>query len=534
MPQQSLSDFVADLESTGQLVRIKDQVSVDQLPSIMEANPDTAVLVENVKDCGFQFLANAYSNRTQYAQALGCDAQHLGQRIAELGSVQHPPQEVKSAPCKDVIVTGDDVDLTALPLFLHHEHDGHAYIQDTSVVSRDPDTGLINWGIYRFMFRTPNELNVDMRNDTHTARIHAKKYLARGEDMPIAVVIGGPALDKIAAMYSVAGVDDWDVLGGFYGEPAQVVKCETNDLTVPATAEIVLEGRVITTEGWVYDEGPYGEFTGTYGGGLPHNCRVVIDAITYRKNGIYQHATIGGMHPGRTDMAVWNATIESDLMAAISKAGVDVREVFIPEGGGTNIAYAQINPVGGGDAKQTLALMLTASRQWLPKIAYVFDTDVDIFDPDRVAWAMAWRFDPSKDIMVLPEQNILPLDPMGQKDAPPLNFPKVGFDCTIPIVGNYDKLSFAACHVTQPLPDPGTVTELSHDQLVKAMTDYIKAAPRSWKDIIEQFNGQPYPAVYRAFGALRPKLGRVVADRPAYPYTFSDTCFVTGSDAESK
>jgi UbiD family decarboxylase len=89
--------------------------------------------------------------------------------------------------------------------------------------------------------------------------------------MPVAVVIGGPTLDKIASMFSFPGVDDWDILGGFYGESAKVVKCETNDLTVPANAEIIMEGRMMTSEGWIYDEGPYGEYTGTYGAGLPKN-----------------------------------------------------------------------------------------------------------------------------------------------------------------------------------------------------------------------------------------------------------------------
>jgi len=74
------------------------------------------------------------------------------------------------------------------------------------------------------------------------------------------------------------------------------VRCETSGLTVPANAEIVLEGRVMTTEGWIHDEGSYGEYTGTYGGGLPHNNRFVVDCITYRKDAIYQYATIGGLH----------------------------------------------------------------------------------------------------------------------------------------------------------------------------------------------------------------------------------------------
>jgi 4-hydroxy-3-polyprenylbenzoate decarboxylase len=527
MKQQSLSDFVNDLEKIGQLVRIRDEKRVDELPMIMENNPDKAVFVEKVKDSEFQFLANAYSNRIQYAHALDCKPEELAQKVAEIGSKTFKPVLVNTAPCKEVILKGEDVDLTKLPLFLHHAHDGNAYLQDTSVISHDPDTGLINWGIYRMMFRSKNETNIDMRNDTHKARVHAKKYQAKGEDMPVAIIIGGPTLEKIASMYTLRGVDDWEVLGGFYDEPVKLVKCETNDLTVPTNAEIVIEGRVITTEGWIYDEGPYGEFTGTYGGGLPENCRVVVDCITYRKGGIYQHATIGGLHPGRTDMAVWNATIEADIYTALKNAGIGILNVYIPNNGSTNIAYARIKTVAGGDAKQALGIMLTCSRQWLPKIAYVFDEDVDIFDPDRVMWAFAWRLDPAQDIMILPGQNVLPLEPMCMTNKPPVHLAKVGFDCTIPLVGDVDRLSFAACTVTEPFGDfPKDVKVMTEAELVAAMSKYLEEKPRTWLEILRQYHGQPYPNIYRAFGELRPKLGRMANERPAYPYSFSESCFI--------
>lgn len=526
MPQQMLEDFVAELEKIGQLVRISDEKRVDELPAIMESFPDKAVLVEKVKDCEFKFLAGAYCTREQYAHALGCDPRDLGKQIAQLMPKRIKPVEAPTAPCKEVVLTGDDVDLTRFPLFLYHPYDGHAFIQDTNVVSRDPDTGLINWGIYRFMYRSKTETNIDMRNDSHNGRILAKKYQDRGENMPVAVVVGGLTIDKVASMYSFPGVDDWDVLGGFYGEPAAVVKCETNDLTVPANAEIVIEGRMMTSEGWIYDEGPYGEYTGTYGAGLPMNCRFVVDCITYRKGGIYQYATIGGLHPGRTDLMIFDPTIEADIYTALINAGIQVLDVHAPYGGSHNIVYARIKVRGGGDAKQTLGLMLTCSRQWFPKLAYVFDEDIDIFDDDQVKWAQAWRYNPQVDTVVIPDLNILPLDPLAQTNHPPVHTPKVGFDCTIPIVGNIDRFSFEKCIVSAPLGTPGNVAPMTEAQLTEAMAAYIRTSPRMWREILEQFHGHPYPLIYRAFGNLRPKLGRIGDRRPDYPYTFADTCVV--------
>ena len=149
----------------------------------------------------------------------------------------------------------------------------------------------------------------------------------------------------------------------------------------------MIEGRIITSEGWVHDEGPYGEYTGTYGGGLPKNNRFVVDCITHRKDAVYQYATIGGLHPGRTDMAAFQPAIEGDLYLALERAGIQVKNVYLPPGGCSNIGYAQINCKSGGDAKKALTIMLSGTRQWMPKIAYVFDEDVDIYDDERVKWA---------------------------------------------------------------------------------------------------------------------------------------------------
>ncbi len=526
MPQQSLRDSIADMEKAGLITRYKEQKRVDELPMLMEANPDTAIFVEQVKDCAFPFFANGYGARPMYSLALNCDPKQVGLEIARRFEVSFKPEMVDSAPCQEVIYKGEDVDLTMFPLFQYHPKDGNAYLNDTNVVSRNPENGLIDQGIYRFMYRSKNETNIDMRNATHRARIAAEYYTKQGKDMPIAVLIGGPTLDKVASMMSNPDSDDWEVLGGYYGAPAKLVKCIMTDLTIPANAEIVLEGRIITSEGWIHDEGPYGEYTGTYGGGLPHNNRFVVDCITHRKNAIYQYATIGGLHPGRTDMSAFQPAIEGDLYNALTKAGVLVQNVYLPPGGCSNIGYASIKSRSGGDAKQTLAIMLAGSRQWMPKTAYVFDEDIDIYNDERVKWAQAWRFNPETGIVLLQGQNMLPLDPSLNTDKPPNAVTKVGFDCTIPLIGKVDPFSYAAAVVAEPLKVDSHAKQLSEDEIAAEMEKMIREKPRSWQEILACFASQPYPALYRAFGRLRPKLGRMADQRPDYPYTFSDTDFV--------
>jgi 4-hydroxy-3-polyprenylbenzoate decarboxylase len=525
MPQQSMKDFVNDMEKAGLLTRIREEKRVDQLPLLMEAYPTKAVFVEKITGCEFSFLANAYATHEQYAFALGCKRGEIGQRTAELARGRVKPQVVPTAPCKEVILKGDDVDLTRLPLFLHHDRDGHNYTSDNLVVTRDPDTGITDWGIYRSMFRTKNEKNFDMTCTSHRARLNGLKYRARGQNMPVAVVLGGPTLDKIAALAGVpAETPDFEVLGSFYGCPAKLIKCETNDLYVPANAEIVLEGEVMTVEGWVHDEGPYGEFTGMYGGGLKHNPRFIVHCMTFRKGGIYQHATIGGKHPGYTDNMVQLPAIECDVFQGLRQAGINVLDVRCPAAGLSNIAYAQIKPNGGGDAKQALAIMLTCSKQGLPKIAMVFDEDVDIWDDDRAAQCMAFRYMPDRDTIIIPQCNTMSTDPkVGDVDKP-FYASKIGLDCTIPMVGNWTRSDFdwsAACDLGEP---PANVKPMTEAALTEDMATFIKAAPRSWKEILQKYHGQPYAVIYRAFGNLRHKLGRA-GDSPWFRYTFSDRDF---------
>ena len=171
MPQTSVMQYVEALDKAGLLTRFKDEKRVDELPRLMEDNPDTAVFVEKVKDCSFPFLANAYGARSMWALALGCDFEKVGIEMAERSGLRQKPELVNTAPCKDVILKGNDVDLPIFPLFQHHQEDGQAFINDTNVVSRDPDTGLIDQGIYRCMYRSKNETNIDMPNDSHIGRI---------------------------------------------------------------------------------------------------------------------------------------------------------------------------------------------------------------------------------------------------------------------------------------------------------------------------------------------------------------------------
>jgi 4-hydroxy-3-polyprenylbenzoate decarboxylase len=520
--QQLLPEFIDSMEKAGFLTRIKDIKRVDEIPSVLAANPTKAVLIERIQDSEFSFLANAYSNHDMFAWALECDKTQTPLRMVELAKGRVKWEEVPTAPCKDVILIGDDVDLTKLPMFLHHERDGHAYTNDNLVISKHPNTGIYDWGIYRSMFRTKNEKTFDMTCTSHRARINAMAAAAKGKNLEIAVVIGGPTLDKIAALVGVPGdSDDFEVLGNFYGTAAKMVKCETIDCMVPANAELVLECELMALEGWIYDEAPYGEFPGMYGGGLKHNIRAKVKAMTYRNNPIYQHVTIGGLTPWYSDNMLQLPAIESDMLFALKNAAIDVKEVRCPAGGLSNIAYAKIATRGAGDAKQALAIMLTSSKQGLPKVAMVFDEDVDIWDDQAVLAAMAFRYMPGVDTVQINDCNTMTVDP---KSVVPGVASKIGMDCTKPKSPGWDMSAFDFSAFPDFGPWPSDVQLMTEEALTADMEALIRSKPQSWMEILQHYFGQPYPLIYRSFGNIRHKLGRT-NDAPWYRYVLSETPF---------
>ncbi|MFC4892856.1 UbiD family decarboxylase domain-containing protein [Pseudofrancisella aestuarii] len=517
--QQSLSSFIQSLEKSNLLIRIKEPKRVDQIPQIMEQNPTKAIFIEKIIDSEFSVLTNAYSNHEMYAQAMECDKTEVPIKLTEKSKGRIKPIIVDDAPCKQVILKGEDVDLTKLPHFLHHDRDGHAYTNDNLFISKDPNTGIYDWGIYRSMFRTKNEKSVDMTCTSHRQRLNAMAAAAKGQNLEVAIVIGGPTLDKLAALSGVpVDTDDFEVLGSFYEAPAKLIKCETIDILVPANAEIVLECELMATEGLVYDEGPYGEFTGTYGGGLKQNYRLKVKAMTYVKNGIYQHVTIGGLRPWYSDNMLQLPAIEADIYNGLKAASIDVKEVRCPKGGLSNIAYAKISPRGAGDAKQALGIMLTCSKQSLPKIAMVFSENIDIWDDDAINSAMAFCYMPDRDTVIINGCNTMTVDP---KSKPAGVASKIGLDCTIPYGPEWNHDEFEKSSLTNLGEPPKDIKTMTEEEITIDMEAFIREKPRAWYDILKHYHGQPYPNIYRAFGNLRNKLNRE-NQSPWYPYKFMD------------
>ncbi|MEM2095419.1 MAG: UbiD family decarboxylase [Candidatus Caldarchaeum sp.] len=490
----SLGEWLRTLEANGLLHRVSREVSIHEVAEIVSANYSKATLIEKITGYDMVLAANTASNRTMIALALGVDERDVVEELERRSQRRIPPVKVSDSPCKDIVKVGDEVDLTMFPLHLQHELDAAPYITASVAVAKDPERLVYNMGIYRMMLRTRNETGVDV-TAPHKLRAYYQKALEMGKSLECAVVIGLPTIDLLGSVMSSFDVDEYEVLGGVRGEPVELVKCETMDLYVPANSEIVLECEMPPV-GWTRDEGPYGEFTGTYGG-MKMNPVMKVKAITHRRNPIFLSATHGGTRPGWTDLHLLFPIIEMELQRSLKQAGIEVRGVRLHPGGCGMWAVASIKPRAKGDAKTALYLLLTSSRQSFPKYAVVVDEDIDIYDDEAVIWAMTFRAQPSEDVIILQDLKAIPLDPSLPSDMPPVSTSKMGFDATIPVDRNRER--FKRCLPTKPMRD-GRQEQVSLEQVLEFLRQ-----PRYFGELALKYDGKTYREFLKAWTLLREK-----------------------------
>ena len=397
-----MRDWIATLEAKGLLNRHRESIDVRNCSEIISRNYKNATFFEHVEDYENPVLANSISSRRMMALALETSEYEI---LSEyLLRISHPisPLFVNSgsARCQEKVCSKEsEVDLTSLPILLQHEYDGAPYITAGVIVAKDPETSAYNIGIYRLMFRTRNELGINI-TAPHKLRWFYQKAFERKEPLNVAVCLGLHSLDLLAAVTSSPeGVDELALWGGLQRDAIRLVKCKTSDLFVPEHTEIVLEATMDPT-GWVEPEGMYGEFPGTYSG-MRKNPFLKIQAITSRKNPIYQSATHGGKHLAYTDFFVIIPQIELSILQALKSAGVNARQVRIVEESAGMICYVSIQARAVGDSMNALNIALTGSRQNFPKYCVVVDSDIDVFDNEALTWAIATRSQPKEDSIIL-------------------------------------------------------------------------------------------------------------------------------------
>ncbi|MFQ5749082.1 MAG: menaquinone biosynthesis decarboxylase [Planctomycetota bacterium] len=447
---ENLHDWIEALEKAGELVRIGAEVDPHlELSAIVDrvskdgdrgSGPgNKALLFERVKGSRMPVLINAFGSRKRCALALGVDgveqiAARLSEileqappeglleklkmlpRLAQLGSFL--PKKTSRAPCQDVVLEGEQVDLGLLPALTTWPGDGGPFLTFPLCITRDPVSGKRNMGTYR--------LQVFSRNETgfHT-HLHkdARRHLVRSEKpLPVAVVLGAdPATCFASVIPAPPDIDELLIAGFLRRRAVAMVPCRKVPLEIPASAEIVLEGWVDPVE--KRREGPFGDHTGFYS--LADDYPVFrVECMTMRRDPVF-HATLVGPPPQEDSWMTW--AIERIMLPVLQKQFPEILDYRLPfEGVAHNLMLVKIRKQFPGHARKVMNGIWGLGQAMFTKVIVVVDEEVDIRNDREVVWKVLNHIDPQRDA----EFTLGPVETLDHASRAACFGSKVGIDAT--------------------------------------------------------------------------------------------------------
>ncbi len=424
-----LRQFLTALEQRGDLVTIDDEVDWEYeavaLTRQSSAVDGPALFFSAMRDSEFGCLSGLFGASRRVALAFGREYDYLLRNFGELEQrIIAPELGSGDAPCQEVVVTGDDIDVLSLPLLRHFELDGGRYLTAGLQVARDPESGASNVSIHRQLPLDKTHLTVFAPAGRHLRTIIERCH-ERGERAEIAVVIGADPVTQIASQARAPyGVDEFGIAGGMRGEALEMTRCKTIDLEVPARAEIILEGVIVP--GRLEEDGPFGEYPGTYSAAKPAPV-MEVTAITHRRDAFYQNTLTGTpmtenhwmMQPSATALAYREAL----------RISPDVVSVHVTPGGTTRhhvvVSMRKRHP---SEARNLMVSLLASNLG--AKLVTVVDHDIDPYDLQQVEWAVNTRVQPDRDVVIVPDLYSPTLDPSAPAAR---TSAKMGIDATAPL-----------------------------------------------------------------------------------------------------
>ncbi|MBW7850666.1 MAG: UbiD family decarboxylase [Rhodospirillales bacterium] len=438
MRNKDMHDFIEHLEKDvpGSVLRISKEVSYEfEIPAILqhvESQKKNPVLIfekvraPNGEISKLPVVVNLFGSRARLADALDTDIHQLPfEYIRREKPVAPVMLDRKDARVKDIVETGDAIDLHKLPIVTHHEMDMGPYITAGSAWVKDPETGMTNCAIIRIMVAGPKKLVVNFNAARHTNYVF-QKYKKMGKSVPMLIVVGHHPSFYLGAQTKML-VDEPQIIGGVMGQPLEMAASETwgIDMPVPAQADLVIETELSTSE--LEIEAPFGEFTQYYGG-QRLNPVAHITAVNQRSDAYYLD-----IMPGHADHLLLDAPmIEAYLFNRIKEVVPGIRGVHMPVSGTARLhAYVQLKKANDGEPKTAIAAAL--SSDYRLKHVIVVDEDVNIYDDEEVLWAVATRSQWDKDLVVIQNMMGTRLDP----SANGILNTKGGIDATTPCDGAF-------------------------------------------------------------------------------------------------
>ena len=436
MKYQDLRDFIALLEERGELKRIQQEI--DPYLEITEISDRTlkaegpALLFENVKGHDMPVLANLFGTPERVALGMGQESvtalRDVGKLLAFLKEPEPPkgfrdalnllptykkvlsmsPKKLKKAPCQQVVMSGDDVDLTKLPIQHCWPGDVAPLVTWGLTVTRGPHKERQNLGIYRQQLLGPNKLI--MRWLSHRGgALDFQEWCQQhpGEKFPVSVALGADPATILGAVTPVPdSLSEYAFAGLLRDSKTEVTQCLSNDLQVPAHAEIILEGYI--EPGEMAPEGPYGDHTGYYNE-VDEFPVFTVTHVTHRKDPIY-HSTYTGRPPD--EPAVLGVALNEVFIPLLQKQFPEIVDFYLPpEGCSYRLAVVTMKKQYSGHAKRVMMGVWSFLRQFMyTKLVIVCDDDVNARDWKDVIWAMTTRMDPARDTTLVENTPIDYLD----------------------------------------------------------------------------------------------------------------------------
>jgi len=462
MKYKDLRDFIALLEKQGELIRIKAEV--DPYLEMTEISDRTlrakgpALLFENPKGHSMPVLANLFGTPKRVALGMGKESvealRDVGELLAFLKEPEPPkgmkdawqklpmfkqvmnmgPKVVKSAPCQDIVLEGNDVDLYSIPIQTCWPGDAAPLVTWPLVVTCGPHKTRQNLGIYRQQLIGKNRLIMrwlSHRGGALDFREWQQEY--PGTPFPISVVLGADPATILGAVTPVPDtLSEYAFAGLLRGSKTELIKCIGNDMQVPASAEIVLEGFIYPDDEAI--EGPFGDHTGYYNEQDSFPV-FTVERITHRKNPIY-HSTYTGRPPD--EPAILGVALNEVFVPILRKQFPEIVDFYLPpEGCSYRMAVVTMKKQYPGHAKRVMMGVWSFLRQFMyTKFVIVCDDDINARDWNDVIWAITTRMDPARDTVLIENTPIDYLDfasPVSGLGS------KMGMDATNKLPGETDR-----------------------------------------------------------------------------------------------
>ena len=462
MKHSDLRSFISLLEQQGELVRIKQEVDPNlEMTEISDRTlraKGPALLFENPKGYSMPVLCNLFGAPKRVALGMGQDSvaalRDVGELLAflkqpeppkdlrDLWDKRHdfkqvlnmPVKSVKKAPCQDVVIEGDQVDLGQIPIQTCWPGDVAPLITWPLVITRGPDKERQNLGIYRMQKLAKNKLIMRWLAHRGGALDYRDWQIKHpGKPYPVAIALGADPATTLGAVTPVPdSLSEYAFAGLLRGEKTSVVTCLGSDLQVPATAEIILEGYL--QPGEEADEGPFGDHTGYYNE-VERFPVLTVERITHRKDPIY-HSTYTGRPPD--EPAILGVALNEVFVPILQKQFPEITDFYLPaEGCSYRMAVVSMKKQFPGHAKRVMMGVWSFLRQFMyTKFIIVTDEDIDIRNWEDVIWAITTRMDPNRDTVMIDNTPIDYLDfasPVSGLGS------KMGLDATNKMPGETDR-----------------------------------------------------------------------------------------------